>query len=107
MKSTGKVTRIAADCGCQYRGQPSWRRLIDHIASGRLTVVNRPDKNIRAFQEETRRPIRKQREAQSLARFIAQMERNKLRQREKRRAAGHPSLPAYLESLARETDPSI
>ena len=27
---------IAADCGCEYRGTPSWRRLFDDIASGKL-----------------------------------------------------------------------
>ena len=32
---------IAADCGCEYRGTPSWRRLFDDIASGKLSVVNR------------------------------------------------------------------
>lgn len=40
---------IAADCGCEYRGEPSWRRLIDHIASGKLTVVDKPNKRIQAF----------------------------------------------------------
>ena len=46
---------IALDLGCEYRGQPSWRRLIDEIASGNLTVVKRPDKRVRDFQKEQKR----------------------------------------------------
>src|SRR5580704_6539812 len=49
---------IARELGCEYRGEPSWRRLIDRIASGKLTVVDRPDKRIRAFQKKLRRPVR-------------------------------------------------
>ena len=52
---------IAAECGCEYRGEPSWRRLIDQIASGNLTVSDKPDKRIQAFQEKMRKPIREQR----------------------------------------------
>ena len=46
---------IAADCGCEYRGTPSWRRLFDDIASGKLSVVNRPDKRVRDFQAKRKR----------------------------------------------------
>ena len=49
---------IAGELGCEYRGEPSWRRLVHEIASGNLTVVNRPNKRIRAFQEKMRKPIR-------------------------------------------------
>lgn len=81
---------IAADCGCEYRGQPSWRRLIDEIASGKLTVVNRPDKRMRAFQEKLRKPMQEEREKQSSANWAARMERDRLRQEKIRRAAGIP-----------------
>ena len=43
---------IAADCGCEYRGKPSWRRLVHEIASGKLSVVNRPNQRLRDFQDE-------------------------------------------------------
>ena len=79
---------IAADCGCEYRDEPSWRRLIDHIASGRLTVVNRPDKRIQAFQEKMRKPIREQRHQEQAINWTAQAERERLRHERKRRAAG-------------------
>ena len=42
----------------------SGRRLIDYIASGKLTVLDRPDKKIQAFQEKLRKPIREQRQAE-------------------------------------------
>jgi len=77
---------IARECGCEYRGEPSWRRLFDHIASGKLTVVDRPDKRIRAFQEKMRRPLKEQREQ----RLEARQERERLRHEQKRRAAGIP-----------------
>ena len=48
---------IAREPGCEYQGEPSWRRLFDDIASGRLSVADRLDKRIQAFQEKTRRPI--------------------------------------------------
>jgi hypothetical protein len=82
------LTGIAADLGCEYRDEPSWRRLIDQIASGKLTVVDRPDKRIRAFQEKMRWPLREQRERQQAANWKAQAERNRLRHEQKRRAAG-------------------
>ena len=58
---------IAADCGCEYRGTPSWRRLFDDIASGKLSVVNRPDKRVRDFQAKQRRPMIEQRQKQQTA----------------------------------------
>lgn len=79
---------IALDLGCEYRGQPSWRRLIDEIASGKLTVVSRPDKRIRAFQEKRRRPIWEQRQKRSDENYKARSERDRLRQEKIRRAAG-------------------
>jgi hypothetical protein len=105
---------IAADCGCEYRGEPSWRRLIDEIASGKLSVVNRPDKRIRAFQEKLRKPIREQREKQSSAKWVARMECDRLRQEKIRRAAGIPPRGAqealdeamgYRDEFGRLTDP--
>lgn len=82
------LTGIAADCGCEYRGEPSWRRLIDHIASGKLTVMDKPDKRIQAFQEKMRQPLQEQQAKQLTASFMAQAERNRLRHERKRRAAG-------------------
>jgi len=79
---------VTADLGCEYRGEPSWRRLIDQIASGRLTVVDKPDKRIQAFQEKLRKPMREQRHAEQAAHWQAQDERDRLRQERKRRAAG-------------------
>jgi hypothetical protein len=61
--------------------------LIDHIASGRLTVVNRPDKRIQAFQEKLRKPIREQRHQEQAINWTAQAERERLRHERKRRAA--------------------
>ena len=84
---------IAADCGCEYRGEPSWRRLFDHIASVKLTVVDRPDKRVQAFQEKIRRPLREQQEQ----RLNARSERERLRHEQKRRAAGIPPRGAQEE----------
>jgi hypothetical protein len=84
------VMGIARECGCEYRGEPSWRRLFDEIASGKLTVVNRPDKRVRAFQEKLRRPIWEQRQKQFRENCEARAERDRLRQEEIRRAAGIP-----------------
>jgi len=81
---------IAADCGCEYRGEPSWRRLIDAIASGHLTVVNRPDKRVRAFQDKLRKPMREEQRKREEANWLARPERDRLRQERKRRAAGIP-----------------
>ena len=81
---------IAADCGCEYRGTPSWRRLFDDIASGKLSVVNRPDKRVRDFQTKQRRPMIEQRQKQQTANWTARGERDRLRQEQKRRAAGIP-----------------
>lgn len=91
------MTGIAADCGCEYRGEPSWRRLIDHIASGKLTVVDRPDKRIQAFQEKLRKPIREQRQAEQAINWQRQDERDRLRQERKRRKAGIPPRGAQEE----------
>jgi hypothetical protein len=79
---------IARECGSEYRGEPSWRRLIDDIASGRLTVVNRPNKRFLALQDKLRRPLVQQRQKWSRARFEASIERNRFRHEQKRRAAG-------------------
>jgi hypothetical protein len=81
---------IARECGCEYRGEPSWRRLFDEIASGKLTVVNRPDKRVKAFQEKLRRPILEQRRQRQAANWAARSERDRLRQEQNRRAAGIP-----------------
>ena len=82
------LTGIAADLGCEYRGEPSWRRLIDYIASGKLTVANRPDKRIQAFQKKLRRPGVEQQVRKILANITAKEERDRLRQERNRRAAG-------------------
>jgi len=82
------LTGIAADLGCEYRGEPSWRRLIDYIASGKLTVADRPDKRIQAFQKKMRRPRVEQRVRKILANITAKEERDRLRQERNRRAAG-------------------
>jgi hypothetical protein len=79
---------IAANCGCEYRSEPSWRRLIDYIASGKLTVMNRPDKRTKAFQNRMRRPMIDQQVKRSLAKIAAKAERDRQRQEQKRRAAG-------------------
>jgi hypothetical protein len=108
---------IAADCGCEYRGTPSWRRLIDAIASGKLSVVNRPDKRVRDFQaklRKLRRPMIEQRQKQQTANWTARSERDQLRQEQKRRAAGIPPRGAqealdetmgYRDEFGRLTDP--
>jgi hypothetical protein len=104
---------IAADCGCEYRGTPSWRRLIDAIASGKLSVVNRPDKRVRDFQAKQRQPLIEQRQKQQTANWTARGERNRLRQEQKRRAAGIPPRGAqealdeamgYRDEFGRLTD---
>jgi len=79
---------IARELGCEYQGKPSWRRLIDAIASGNLSVVNRPDKRVRAFQDKLRKPLREEQRKQELANCAARSERDRLRQERKRRAAG-------------------
>jgi hypothetical protein len=68
---------IAADCGCEYRGTPSWRRLFDDIASGKLSVVNRPDKRVRNFQAKLRQPMIEQRQKQQTANWTARGERDR------------------------------
>jgi hypothetical protein len=93
---------IAADCGCEYRGTPSWRRLFDDIASGKLSVVNRPDKRVRDFQAKLRRPMIEQRQKHQTANWTARSERDRLRQEQKRRAAGIPPRGAQ-ESLDEAT----
>ena len=105
---------IAADCGCEYRGTPSWRRLFDDIASGKLTVVNRSDKRVRDFQAKLRRPMIEQRQNQQSANWTARGERDRLRQEQNRRAAGIPPRGAqealdeatgYRDEFGRLTDP--
>jgi len=88
---------IAADCGCEYRGQPSWRRLMDDIASGNLSVVNRPNKRLRAFQAKLRKPMLEEQRKQQMADWAASRERDRLRQERKRRAAGIPPRGAQEE----------
>jgi len=104
---------IAADCACEYRGTPSWRRLFDDIASGKLTVVNRPDKRVRDFQAKLRRPMIEQRQKQQTANWQARAERDRLRQEQKRRTAGIPPRGAqealdeamgYRDEFGRLTD---
>jgi hypothetical protein len=108
------LTGIAADCGCEYRGTPSWRRLFDDIASGKLSVVNRPDKYVRDFQAKQRQPMIEQRQKQQTANWTARAERDRLRQEQKRRAAGIPPRGAqealeeatgYRDEFGRLTDP--
>ena len=105
---------IAADCGCEYRGEPSWRRLFDDIASGKLSVVNKPDKRVRNFQAKRRRPLIAQRQKQQTANWTARSERDRLRQEQNRRAAGIPPRGAqetldeatgYRDAFGRLTDP--
>jgi hypothetical protein len=105
---------IAADCGCEYRGAPSWRRLFDDIASGKLTVVNKPDRRVRDFQAKLRRPMIEQRQKQQTVNWQARGERERLRQEQKRRAAGIPPRGAqealdeatgYRDEFGRLTDP--
>ena len=81
----------------EYRGQPSWRRLIDASASGNLTVVNHPDKRIRAFQDKLRKPMREEQRKREAANGLARPERVRLRQERKRRAAGIPPRGAQEE----------
>ncbi len=79
---------IARECGCEYRGEPSWRRLFDEIASGHLAVMNRPDKRVRAFQERLRRLMREQSQEQLRENCEERADRDRLRQEKIRRAAG-------------------
>lgn len=88
--------------------------MIDQIASGKLTVVDRPDKRIRSFQEKLRKPIREQRHQEQAINWNAQAERERLRHERKRRAAGIPPRGAqealdeamgYRDEFGRLTDP--
>ena len=81
---------IAKECGCVYRGEPSWRRLFDAIASGNLSVVNRPDKRVRELQAKLRQPLLEQRQKQQTATWAVRQERDRLRPEQNRRAAGIP-----------------
>ena len=100
---------------CQYSGlTPLWRRLFDDIASGNLSVVNRPDKRVRDFQTKMRRPLIEQRQKQQTANWTARGERDRLRQEQNRRAAGIPPRGAqealdeatgYRDEFGRLTDP--
>ena len=105
---------IAHQCGCQYRGQPSWRRLFDAIASGHLSVVNKPDQRVRALQAQMRKPMREEQQKQAMANWAARSERDRLRQEQQRRAAGIPPRGAqealdqatgYRDELGQLTDP--
>ena len=105
---------IARECGCEYRGTPSWRRLFDDIASGKLSVVNRPDKRVRDFQAKQRQPMIEQRQKQQAVNWTARGERDRLRQEQNRRAAGIPPRGAqealdeatgYRDEFGRLTDP--
>jgi hypothetical protein len=78
------LAKIAHACRSTYRGKSSWRRLIHQIARGKLTVLAKPDKRIVAFQEMMQAPEQDQR----LAKIEARRERDRLRQEQKRRAAG-------------------
>jgi hypothetical protein len=71
--------------------------LIDHIASGKLMVVDKPNKRIQAFQEKLRKPIREQRQQEQAINWKAQAERERLRHERKRRAAGIPPRGAQEE----------
>jgi hypothetical protein len=62
-----------------------------------LTVVNRPDKRIRSFQEKMRKPMVEERRKQEMADWAARSERDRLRQERKRRAAGIPPRGAQEE----------
>jgi hypothetical protein len=87
---TSKFAGLARVCGSEYRGIPSWRRLFDNIASGKLSAVNKPDKRVRDFQAKRRRPLIEQRQKQQTANWTARGERDRLRQEQNRRAAGIP-----------------
>lgn len=78
------LAKIAHTCRCTYRGKTSWRRLIHQIARGKLTVLPKPDKRIVTFQETMRAPE----QDEWLAKMEARRERDRLRQEQKRRAAG-------------------
>jgi len=51
-------------------------------------VVNRPDKRVRDFQAKQRQPMIEQRKKQQAVNWTARGERDRLRQEQKRRAAG-------------------
>jgi len=78
------LAKIAHACRSTYRGKSSWRRLIHQIARGKLLVLPKPDKRILALQETLRAPEQDER----MAKIEARMERDRLRQEQKRRAAG-------------------
>lgn len=61
--------------------------------SGKLTLVAKLDKRIQAFQEKMRCPKKEQ----QLANVEARMERDRLRQKQNRRAAGIPPRGAQEE----------
>lgn len=99
------LEKVAARCGCTYGGKPSWRRLLTLIARGVL-VVNVQDKS----RLHEIRPWRKWTSAE----LHARAERDRLRQEQKRRAAGIPPRGAqealdeatgYRDESGRLTDP--
>ena len=51
-------------------------------------MVNRPDKRVRDFQAKQRQPMIEQRKKQQAVNWTARGERDRLRQEQKRRAAG-------------------
>jgi hypothetical protein len=78
------LAKIAHVGRCTYRGKPSWRRLIHQIAKSKHTMLNKPNKQMVAFQKTIQAPEQDQR----LAKIKARMERDRLRQEQQRRAAG-------------------
>jgi len=77
-------------------------------------VVNRPDKRVRDFQAKLRQPMIEQRQKQQTANWTARSERDRLRQEQKRRAAGIPPRGAqealdeatgYRDEFGKLTDP--
>ena len=75
------LEKVAARCGCTYGGKPSWRRLLTLIARGVL-VVSVKDKSGLLWIRQPR--------TWTVAELHARAERDRLRQEQKRRAAGIP-----------------
>jgi hypothetical protein len=67
-------------------------------------VVDRPDKKIQAFQKKLRRPGQEQQVRQILANITAKEERDRLRQEQKRRAAGILPLSTPPPKMPTATD---
>jgi hypothetical protein len=75
------LDKVAARCRCTYGGKPSWRRLLTLIARGVLVV---------SVQDKSRLHEIRKRRTWTLAELHARAERDRLRQEQKRRAAGIP-----------------